>query len=129
MMPGRSLWVSTQLVFGTIAAGLTLRLAHFGLPFVVVKYGGSMLWALMIYWIVSSIRPRWPVTRGALMSSAIATAVEVFKLYHTPSVDAFRLTLPGALLLGRVFSIWDLIAYAFAITAGAFVDRAIWART
>jgi len=28
----RPLWLSTLLVLGTIAAGLTLRLTHFGLP-------------------------------------------------------------------------------------------------
>jgi hypothetical protein len=122
---GRPLASSALLISGTIAAGLALRLTHLGLPFVVVKYGGSMLWALMIYWIVSTIRPRWPITRAALASSLIASAVELFKLYYVPWLDAFRLTLPGALLLGRVFSIWDLAAYVFAIIAGAFGDRAM----
>jgi len=124
-MPGRSPLLSALLVLGTIAAGLTLRLTHFGLPFMIVKYGGSILWALMIYWIVSSTRPHWPIARVALAAGLIASAVEVFKLYHSPWLDAFRLTLPGALLLGRVFSIGDLIAYAFAIIAGAFADLAM----
>ena len=57
----------------------------------------------MIYWIVSAIRPGWPIVKGALASGAAAAAVELFKLYHMPALDAFRLTLPGALLLGRVF--------------------------
>ena len=122
---GRPLWLSTLLIIATVAAGLTLRLTHVGLPFAVVKYGGSLLWALMIYWIVSTLRPRWPIPQGALAAGAVATAVEVFKLYHQPWLDAFRLTLPGALLLGRVFSVWDLVAYACAITGGAVADRSI----
>ena len=124
-MSGRPPALSALLISGTIAAGLALRLTHIGLPFVVVKYGGSMLWALMIYWIVSSLFPRWPIGRSALVAGLIASAVELFKLVHAPSLDAFRLTLPGALLLGRVFALWDLVAYAAAIVAGALLDRAI----
>jgi hypothetical protein len=127
-MRGRPLSLSALLILGTIAAGLTVRRAHLGLPFVVVKYGGSMLWALMIYWIVSSIRPRWWMTQCAWAAGAIASAVELFKLYHNPGLDSFRLTLPGALLLGRVFSVWDLLAYSVAIIAGALVDRPIRSR-
>jgi len=123
---GRPLWLSTLLILATIAAGLTLRLVHFGLPFAVTKYGGSFLWALMIYWIVLILRPRWPILRATLAAGVIATTVEGFKLYHVPWLDGFRLTLPGALLLGRVFSLWDLLAYSLAIAVGALADRAIW---
>jgi hypothetical protein len=114
-----------MLIVVTIAAGLTIRLAPQGLPNALVKYGGSLLWALMIYWVVSSVRPARPLTRGALVSGAIALCVELFKLYHAPMLDAFRLTLPGKLLLGRVFSLWDRVAYAVALIAGVLADRAI----
>lgn len=124
-MPGRSFPLSALLIFGTIAAGLALRLIHVGLPFLVVKYGGSLLWALMIYWIVSMLRPAWPIPTSAWASLAVATAVELFKLVQTPALDAFRHTLPGMLLLGRVFALWDLVAYAIAIGLGALADRAI----
>ena len=117
--------MSVLLTAVTVTAGLTIRLALLGLPNALTKYGGSLLWALMIYWIVSSIRPRWPLTRSALVSSAIASCVELFKLYHAPPLDAFRLTLPGKLLLGRVFSLSDLAAYAVAIIIGVLADRAI----
>jgi hypothetical protein len=55
-------------------------------------------------------------------------SVELFKLYHTPALDAFRLTLPGKLLLGRVFSLWDLIAYAVGVIVGVFASHAIGSR-
>ncbi len=124
-MRGRPLALSALLIVATIAAGLTIRLAPLGLPNALIKYGGSLLWALMIYWIVSSVRPLWRLMRGALVSSAIAFCVELFKLYHVPLLDAFRLTLPGKLLLGRVFSLWDLVAYAVAIIVGALADHMI----
>lgn len=125
MVPGRPLALSALMIFATIAAGLTIRLAPLGLPNALVKYGGSLLWAQMIYWIVSSVRPIWQLMTGALVSSAIAFCIELFKLFHTPLLDAFRLTLPGKLLLGRVFSLWDLVAYAVAIIVGVLADYMI----
>ena len=109
MVRGRSLALSTLLIVATIAAGLTIRLAPLGLPNALVKYGGSLLWALMIYWIASSVRPLWPLMRGALVSSAIALCVELFKLYHTPLLDAFRLTFPASCSSGACFrhGIWS----------------------
>ena len=124
-MRGRPLALSALLIIATVAAGLTIRLAPLGLPNGLVKYGGSLLWALMTYWIVSSVRSIWPLKLSALVSAAIALGVELFKLYHAPLLDAFRLTLPGKLLLGRVFSLWDLVAYTVAIVTGVLADRAM----
>jgi hypothetical protein len=92
---------------------------------VVVKYGGSALWALMIYWIVSALLPSWPIPRLVVLAGIVATSVEFFKLLHSPGLDAFRVTLPGALLLGRFFSVWDIAVYWLAIAAGGWADRAV----
>ena len=124
-MPSRSLLLSLALMLATIATGLAVRFAPLGLPLFVVKYGGSMLWALMVYWIISALLPSRPLLAVALVAGTLATAVEFFKLYHSPTLDAFRLTLPGVLLLGRFFSVWDIGAYWLAIVIGAFVDQRI----
>jgi hypothetical protein len=124
-MTARPLALSLALLFATALAGLAIRFAHLGLPLCIVKYGGSMLWALMIYWIVSSLLPLWRMIPVALLAGLLATTVEVFKLYHSPALDAFRLTIPGILLLGRIFSGWDIVAYWLAISTGAFVDSRI----
>jgi hypothetical protein len=74
-----------------------------------VKYGGSLLWGTMVFFlarIIINSRQR----RSAVLTAALgAGAVELFRLYHTPWLDAFRLTTAGALLLGRVFSVWNLV--------------------
>jgi hypothetical protein len=124
-MPSRPFGLSLALMLATVAAGLAVRFAHVGLPPFVVKYGGSTLWALMVYGIVSTLLPAWRLPAVALLAGVLATAVEFVKLYHSPGLDAFRLTLPGVLLLGRVFSGWDIAAYWLAIVAGAFVDQRI----
>ncbi len=123
LQPSRPISLSVELMIVTMAAGLTIRFVPLGLSPIIVKYGGSMLWALMIYLVISTLLPSLRLLVSALISAALATAVELFKLHHAPALDAFRLTIPGVLLLGRVFSTWDIVAYWFAILIGVFLDR------
>ena len=124
-MKPRTHWSSLALFLVTVVAGLAVRMAPLGLPWVVVKYGGSMLWAVMIYWVVSTALSRWRLPVVGLIAGAIATGVEFFKLYHSPGMDAFRLTLPGMILLGRFFSVRDIVAYWVAIGLAAWLDGGI----
>jgi len=119
----RPVLLSVALLAGTVLAGLAIRFTHLGLPAWLMKYGGSALWAMMIYWIVSSVRPMWPVARAAVSAGIIATLVEFFKLVHTPTLQGFRHTTAGILLLGRVFSYWDIAVYWLAIAMAAGLDR------
>ena len=121
-MRARPLMVTALLLVGTVTAGLAIRFSHLGLPAFIVKYGGSMLWALMFYWIFSALWPAGRIVPAALFTSALTAAIEFFKLVHAPALDAFRLTLPGILLMGRVFSLWDIAAYWLAIAIGALID-------
>lgn len=111
---------------GVIAAGLSLRILGFnlGIPAFVVKYGGSMLWAVMLYFLVAMIYRSRSRMRIALLTMLVAVLVESFRLYHTPWLDAFRLTLPGALLLGRIFSPWNIVAYAAGTLVAMLADPA-----
>jgi hypothetical protein len=117
--------ISLLLLLSTVCAGLAVRFAPLGLPQFVVKYGGSMLWALMIYWIVSALLPAQRLLAAGLLAAAVATAIEFLKLHHSTALDAFRHTLPGILLLGRIFSVWDILAYWLAISAGVLADSAL----
>jgi hypothetical protein len=113
------------LALAVIAVGLALRLIPAGLPFWVVKWGGSLLWAAMMYLLLSACLPRrGPFVIGTL-AWTIAAAVELSRFYHSPGLDAFRLTRAGALLLGRVFSWWHFLAYGAAIGLVALLDAAI----
>lgn len=111
----------------TIASGLALRQYGYALhlPFVIVKYGGSLLWGAMVYWLLATIFVS--TRRIKVVSVALITAifVELFRLWHTPSLDAFRLTTAGALLLGRVFSLWNILAYAAGIALALAIDCAL----
>ena len=106
---------------GLVAAGTALRLVPVGLPASVVKYGGSILWGAMVYGLVATLLPR-PRRRIAVLAAIVALAVELSRLVHTPGLDAFRLTLAGQLLLGRIFSARNLVAYAVGIAVAAVLD-------
>lgn len=120
----RSRLVTIALLLAIIASGLLLRRfgPAAGLPFVVVKYGGSLLWGTMVYVVLTVVASRRPATLLAMLAGLIAASIEFSRLCHTPSLDAFRLTMTGALLLGRVFSPWNLVAYGLGILLGCWAD-------
>lgn len=108
----------------TILCGLVWRLVPWGLPPIWFKYGGSALWAAMVYWICAAILPNWRPAKLAVAACGVAAIVELSRLLHTPAMDAFRITLAGKLLLGRYFSIRDIVAYWLAIAVVAALDCA-----
>ena len=112
------------LCLGVIVAGLTLRRFGLGLgiPSAIVKYGGSILWGAMVFFLVALAIPGFSRLRIAEISAVIAVGVELLRLVHTPWLDEFRLTLAGALLLGRIFSAWDILAYGAGIWLAMLLD-------
>ncbi len=111
------------LATGVVMAGLLLRLMPVGLPYPVVKWGGSVLWAAMVYLLVAAVWPDWQVLTTASVAGAIAGVVELSRLYHAAWLDAFRISLAGMLLLGRVFDGWHFLAYWGTIALVAAADR------
>ncbi|CAN5565368.1 DUF2809 domain-containing protein [soil metagenome] len=109
----------------TVPVGLAVRFVPLGLPQFVVKYGGSTLWAVMVYWVLAFLWPRRTPAWLAFLAAAIAALVEFQRLWHLPALDTFRMTLPGILLLGRFFSVWDIAAYWIAILAAALCDTLV----
>ena len=114
-----------------VAAGLALRryALDLGAPFFFWKYGGSLLWGMMVYFLTALLLGSVSKTRIIAVASLAAVAVEFFRLVHAPWLDAFRLTTAGALLLGRVFSLWNIVAYLAGIALGALIEAALGLRT
>jgi hypothetical protein len=115
--------VCAAIIVVLIPCGLVCRFVPIGLPQVVVKYGGSFLWAAMVYWLVAALLPRLrPVALGVLAAS-VATVVEFIKLIQSPGLDAFRTTFAGKVLLGRFFSFNDIAVYWVAIACAGWIDH------
>ncbi|MCP2156286.1 DUF2809 domain-containing protein [Agrobacterium sp. CG160-95] len=107
-----------------IIGGLCLRAFGYevGLPFVAVKYGGSVLWGAMVYLLLAAILPsRWYGYKVHIAVIAVVV-VELIRLVHFPALDAFRATAAGALLLGRVFSVWNIVCYIGGIAVASFTS-------
>ncbi len=77
----------------------------------------------MVFILVGIAAPARSPSSIALISASTAVCVELFRLVHTPWLDDFRLTMAGALLLGRVFSPWNMLAYGVGIGLGVLLDR------
>ncbi|MGJ5090656.1 DUF2809 domain-containing protein [Bradyrhizobium oligotrophicum] len=115
--------LATALIVIALGLGLRFHGPGLGLPALIVKYGGSVLWATMVYMLLVALLPRMSPWQIAGLALAIAAIVEAFRLIHTPWLDSFRLTLAGALLLGRIFSLWNIAAYVVCILIGVWIDR------
>jgi hypothetical protein len=123
--PGARLTARASVCLTIISCGLILRQfgPGWGLPAFVVKYGGSLLWGPRVFFLVAIAASNLSRQRIALTSAALAIGVELFRLVHAPWLDDFRLTTAGALLLGRVFSPWNMLAYGVGIALAMLLDR------
>ena len=111
------------LLVVTIPLGLAWRLAPLGLSPFFFKYGGSVLWAVALYWFLGVCLPRLSRIALGFLAAVVAAALEFSRLWHIAATDAFRVTLAGRILLGRYFSLKNIAAYWLAIGLTALLDE------
>jgi hypothetical protein len=117
----RSITTLTLLLI-TVPIGLAVRLLPLGLPWFLYKYLGSCLWAIALYWFLATLLPKLCPHSLAALAILIATLLELSRLLPIAPIDAFRLTFAGKILLGRYFSVKNIIAYILAIALTAALD-------
>ena len=107
-----------------VATGLGVRAlrSDADIPFFIWKYLGSALWATAVYLAIGLVAPRLGPIRAAAVSGLIAVAVELSRLLHLVWLDAFRATLAGRLLIGKIFALSNLVAYAAGIMFGMAIE-------
>jgi hypothetical protein len=115
--------ITLILLLLTIPIGLAVRYLPLHLPWFLYKYLGSTLWAAALYWFLATLLPKLRPIALATLAITIATLLEFSRLIPIAPIDAFRLTLPGQILLGRYFSLKNIAAYILAITLTATLDR------
>ena len=121
------------LLLITIPLGLAWRMVPLGLSPFFFKYGGSVLWAVALYWLTAACLPQRSSGALAAIAALVAAGLEFSRLWHTPAMDAFRITLAGRILLGRYFSLKNVAAYCLAIGLMAlwdevFLRKSVWRR-
>lgn len=103
------------VVVSIILAGLAWRLAPLGLSQFWWKYGGSLLWAAMIYFGLRLLRPQASTTTALSLALVVAACVEFSRLIEWPWLNAFRQTQAGILTIGKIFALTNLIACGLGI--------------
>jgi hypothetical protein len=121
--------ICALLLLITIPIGFAIRLLPLGLPWFLYKYLGSLLWAAALYWFLAALLPKLRSRTIAALAITTATVLELTRLIPIAPVDAFRLTFAGKILLGRFFSIKNIVAYILAIVLAATLDRYFIAQT
>lgn len=120
--PRRSIVLYLALTLATIALGLATRQFPSVFPALVAEYGGDVLWASMMLWLMALVRPTAATRSLALSALGVSFAVEVSQLYHAPWIDAVRATRSGALVLGQGFLWSDLASYTVGVVLAAALD-------
>ena len=113
------------LAIVTMLVGLASRRYRPHLPSFIGEYSGDVLWALMLFLIVSFLLASRPLFQRCVVSLVLALAVELSQLYHAPWIDGIRSTTLGGLVLGFGFLWSDLVCYFVGISAGAFMERTV----
>lgn len=107
------------LIMLVIALGLLSRALSGWLP----NWLGDILWGVMVFFITGFLFKDRPTFNIAILAAVFSLGVETAKLYHAPWLDAFRYTTIGGLLLGYVFSIYNILCYFSGIAAGAVCEK------
>ncbi|SEP36545.1 DUF2809 domain-containing protein [Mucilaginibacter sp. OK283] len=112
------------LIIATIIIGLLSR--HFkSIPLFI----GDILWALMVYFIVSFLFINKPIKVVVIASLLFCFAIEFSQLYKAPWINDLRHTLFGKLVLGAGFLWSDLLCYVVGVGIGCIFDFYILEKT
>ena len=106
-----------------IPLGLICRFLPIGLSPLIVKYGGSFLWAATVYWFIAFLLPLQRPLALSVTTLVSTTAIEFLKRIQSPQLESIRGTLFGKLILGRYFSYTDIAVYWFAILCALWIDH------
>jgi len=105
------------LAFATMCLGLLSR-SSIGFPEFITLYVGDMLWALLIFWLVSFLAPNRRNTTAAIAALIFSYSIEFSQLYQANWINEIRHTALGSLVLGFGFRWSDLLAYSGGISLG-----------
>ncbi|BDS12048.1 ribosomal maturation YjgA family protein [Aureispira anguillae] len=106
------------LIVSTIILGLATRHYSNYLPSIINLGLGDLLWALMVYWIIGFLFPRYSIQKLALISLSICFLIEFSQLCQVDWLNAMRSNRFGSLVLGKGFLWTDLLAYTIGIGIG-----------
>jgi hypothetical protein len=106
-----------------IPLGLVCRFVPIGLPVLIVKYGGSFLWAATVYWFIAFFLARQRPLELGVIALIATTVIEFLKRVQSHQLDIIRDTFFGIVILGRHFSYTAIAVYWLAIFCCMWIDH------
>ncbi len=103
------------LILITIPLGLGTRSKNVILPDFIRIYGGDVLYATCVFFVVRFLALRKPLWKIALIAYLICISIEISQLYQEPWIQKIRHTFPFGLLLGYGFLWSDWVCYAVGV--------------
>lgn len=102
--------------------GLSTRSHNELLPPIISTYGGDVLWALMVFFMLGFLFVKMRTKYIALISIVFSYLIEISQLYHAPWIDNLRQTTLGGLVLGFGFLWSDILCYTIGISIGVIIE-------
>jgi hypothetical protein len=91
------------------------------------KYVGDVVYAAVFYLVLSLIWVEGTITAKMVLTAAYVAAIEVFQLTQIPvqlnQSESFVIRVFAYVILGSMFSWWDLLAYSIGIAGILLLDR------
>lgn len=109
--------------FVTIVTGLFIRLKKQWFPDIVNLYLGDVLYAFMMFYIVSFFAVGKNRVTRAVIALLICYCIEALQLYQADWITAVRQTIPGKLVLGSGFLWSDIVAYSIGVSSAFFFEK------
>jgi hypothetical protein len=106
-----------------VPLGFICRFVPIGLPYLIVKYGGSFLWASTVYWFIGYFLARQKPFLLAILSLVVTAIIEFLKRVQSSTLENIRNTFFGIMILGRRFSYIDIAVYWIAILCMLWLDH------
>lgn len=125
----RSRWISLLCGGLVVACGLLVRSHRLPLSPFFVKYGGDLLWAMLVFYSFAFLRPFWSWRHLGAAALSFSYLVEFSQLYHAPWLDHLREFRLIAVVLGSTFHWPDFIAYTGGIAVAVAMDAIFFCRS
>ncbi|ASN39164.1 hypothetical protein CGQ24_09140 [Arthrobacter sp. 7749] len=114
-------WVAAALVIPVIGIGLLSRFGGSGL---LADVSGGLLYAVLIYVLLTVLRPRATQFSNAVIALVFCVLIELLQLTNIPA-ELARVFSPSALVLGTGFAPLDLLAYLMGAALALGIDVGI----
>ncbi|MFL9485657.1 DUF2809 domain-containing protein [Chitinophagaceae bacterium LWZ2-11] len=117
-MTAKKRWLYSILILITVPLGLATRWAPQYFSETIQTYGGDVLYATLIFFIIRFLWPSKTFLYVLLVSYAFCIAIEVQQLYQAEWIVKLRHTFPFGLILGYSFLWGDCVCYAVGVVLG-----------